>query len=135
MMKEIELVTAERNEFKDITHKVLEAVDKAKIMSGLCYVFVPHTTAGITINENSDPAVRVDILNKLSGLVPRDDGYEHAEGNSDAHVKALLMGFSIVLPIEAGELVLGTWQGIYFCEFDGPKERKIIIKLVQTEFS
>ena len=132
MIEEISISTTERAQFKDITAAVQEAVDKSKLMSGVCYVFVKHTTAGITINENADPAVREDIIRKLEDIVPPDAGYQHSEGNSDSHIKASLMGFSIALPIEAGELVLGEWQGIYLCEFDGPRERSVLVKLIQS---
>ena len=132
MIEEIFIDTTEKNEFKNITDDVQNVLDKTKMMSGICYVFVTHTTAGITINENGDPAVRSDIIKKLSDIVPPDAGYEHAEGNSDAHIKASMMGFSVILPVEAGELVLGAWQGIYLCEFDGPRERKILVKIVES---
>ena len=92
---------------------------------GICLVFVPHTTAGVTINENADPSVRRDMLHGIDKVVPLDDGYQHSEGNSAAHLKSSLFGCSCLVPVEAGRLVLGTWQGIYFCEFDGPRTRKV----------
>ncbi|MFH1074623.1 MAG: secondary thiamine-phosphate synthase enzyme YjbQ [Candidatus Firestonebacteria bacterium] len=131
MIEEINIKTIGKNQFQDITAEVQAAVDKSKLMNGVCYVFVMHTTAGITINENADPAVRSDIIKKLSDIIPPDAGYEHSEGNSDAHIKASMMGFSAVFPVEAGELVLGEWQGIYLCEFDGPRERSVLVKLIQ----
>ncbi|MEI7905181.1 MAG: secondary thiamine-phosphate synthase enzyme YjbQ [Candidatus Firestonebacteria bacterium] len=128
MIQELKVKTSSREEFLDITGEVTKAVQKSKIKSGVCHIFIPHTTAGVTINENADPSVRKDILRKLSEVVPRNDGYEHAEGNSDAHIKASMMGFCQTVFVENGGLVLGTWQGIYFCEFDGPRSRKIVIK-------
>ena len=129
MIRELQIKTFAREEFKDITREVAKAVDIANIKDGICYIFIPHTTAGVTINENADPSVTKDMLRKLKELVPRDDGYEHSEGNSDSHIKASMMGFCQTVLVENGKLVLGTWQGIYFCEFDGPRDRKAIIKI------
>ena len=129
MIRELQVKTASREEFKDITREVAKAVEISNIKDGVCYVFVPHTTAGVTINENADPSVTKDILRKLKELVPRDDGYEHSEGNSDSHIKASMVGFCQTVLVENGKLVLGVWQGIYFCEFDGPRDRKVIIKI------
>ncbi|MFT4261623.1 MAG: secondary thiamine-phosphate synthase enzyme YjbQ [Candidatus Woesearchaeota archaeon] len=123
-MKEIYLSTTKRNEMIDITSVVEENLSG----SGLVTVFVPHTTAAVTINENADPSVEKDMLRKLSELIPKNDGYEHLEGNSDSHLKASLFGSSVQVIYEDGKLVLGTWQGIFFCEFDGPRKRKIWIK-------
>ncbi|UCD64132.1 MAG: YjbQ family protein [Candidatus Zixiibacteriota bacterium] len=119
----------QREELIDVTHLVQEAVNTSGRQSGVAHCFVPHTTAGITINENADPDVRRDILYKLAKEIPQSDGYHHAEGNSDAHLKASLMGFSQQVLIEKGRLVLGTWQAVYFCEFDGPRRRRLIIKV------
>ena len=116
----------------DITASIQDAVEKAGMKDGLCLVFVPHTTAGITINENADPSVAADMQSALSRLVPAGAGYAHSEGNADAHVKASLMGSSVVVPVEKGELALGTWQGIFFCEFDGPRRRKVWIQMMKT---
>lgn len=113
----------------DITIKVQEAVFKSKILDGICSVFVPHTTAGITINENADPDVVHDILYKLDKIMPQNDNYRHFEGNSAAHLKASIFGFCQQIIVENGKLVLGTWQGIYFCEFDGPRKRNVLIKI------
>jgi len=113
----------------DITEQVSEVVKKSGVKSGICTVFVPHTTAGITINENADPDVVHDILSEINKIVPFDDNYRHIEGNSAAHIKASLFGFSQQVIVEDGRLVLGTWQGIYFCEFDGPRNRKVYIKV------
>ena len=125
--KEITVPTGSRMEMVEVTKEVAEEIAKAGIRSGLCYVYVPHTTAGVTINENADPDVVSDILDGLERLVPLKGNYRHAEGNSDAHIKASLMGFSIMVPVIDGRLALGTWQGIYFCEFDGPRRRKMLI--------
>ena len=130
MLCELKVATAERNQFKDITCEVQKAVTSSGVKSGVCYIFVTHTTAGITINENADPDVRADMLMKLSELVQKDRRFSHSEGNSDAHIKASLMGFSVTVPVEKGKLLLGIWQGIYFCEFDGPRSRKVLIKIV-----
>lgn len=130
MIYEFGVNTSARIQFKDITNEVQKIVAKSKIKDGICIVFVPHTTAGITINENADPSVRSDIIKKLSEIIPANDNYEHSEGNSDAHIKASMMGFSQTILIENNSLVLGTWQGIYFCEFDGPRNRKVFVKIV-----
>ena len=122
--------TGSRTEFVDITDHVAKAVGQSKVQDGLCTVFVPHTTAGVTINENADPDVRSDMLSHLAKLVPNDPQFAHAEGNSDAHIKASLMGFSQTVIIEKGSLILGTWQGIYFCEFDGPRNRNVYVKTI-----
>jgi secondary thiamine-phosphate synthase enzyme len=114
----------------DITHDVQEAVKKTGVAEGICFVFVPHTTAGVTINENADPNVSKDIIMELNKLVPSQDRYLHLEGNSPAHIKASLTGFSQGIFIESRKLVLGTWQGIFFCEFDGPRNRKVYVKVI-----
>lgn len=126
MIKEFSIKTNKRNEFLDITSQVEETVKDVK--EGTAIVYIPHTTAAVTINENADPDVKSDILKKLSHLIPESDNYQHAEGNSDAHVKASLVGTSETVIIKNGKLVLGTWQGIFFCEFDGPRTRKFIIQ-------
>ena len=126
MIKEFSIKTNKRNEFLDITSQVEETVKDIK--EGTAIVYIPHTTAAVTINENADPDVKSDILKKLSHLIPESDNYQHAEGNSDAHVKASLVGTSETVIIKNGKLVLGTWQGIFFCEFDGPRTRKFIIQ-------
>jgi secondary thiamine-phosphate synthase enzyme len=123
--------TKERSQIIDITDKVSRAVDAAKIETGLAIVFVPHTTAAITINENADPDVKHDLQRKLSEMIPKSESYyRHNEGNSDSHVKTSLVGNSVMVLIENGKLVLSTWQGIQFCEFDGPRTRDVFIKLV-----
>ena len=121
--------TNTRIEMVDITAKVQEAVSNRGIREGTCVVYVPHTTAGITINEGADPAVCRDILTRLNELVPAGAGYHHLEGNADSHIKASLMGSSVIVLVENGRLVLGTWQKIFFCEFDGPRSRRVSIKI------
>lgn len=115
--------------FVDITARVREIVRDSHIQQGMCQVFVPHTTAGVTINENADPAVVSDMLAALGSMVP-ELSYRHAEGNSPAHVKSSLVGCSLTLPVEANDLALGTWQAIYFCEFDGPRQRKVWVQVM-----
>jgi len=130
-MREISVRTGKRVEMIDITAEVQAAVREVGVSDGVCTVFVPHTTAGIVINENADPSVVRDILSTLSGLVPADGAYTHSEGNSDAHVKASLLGSSLQVIVEEGSLKLGTWQGIYFCEFDGPRNRRVWVKITR----
>ncbi|HEY5500548.1 MAG TPA: secondary thiamine-phosphate synthase enzyme YjbQ [Candidatus Humimicrobiaceae bacterium] len=122
--------TFQRVEFIDITNEVDNLVKKSEILEGICFLFVPHTTAGITINENSDPAVKNDIRLKINKMIPYKEEYSHNEGNSDAHIKSSLFGNSLNLIISSGKLALGMWQGIYFCEFDGPKNRNLYIKFI-----
>jgi secondary thiamine-phosphate synthase enzyme len=131
MIKELKVGTSGRVDLVDITHLVQKAVSEAKIKSGLCTVFVPHTTAAVTINENADPSVRSDIIKELNKIIPFDDDYSHLEGNAAAHIKSTLTGCSETILVEKGSLVLGTWQGIYFCEFDGPRSRKVMVKLIE----
>ncbi len=133
MIHTIQVKTSAKTEFIDITRSVHEAVRKTGVKDGFCSVFVPHTTAAITINENADPAVPQDILMQLNKIVPFQDRYQHTEGNSSAHIKASLIGPSETILVESGELVLGTWQGIFFCEFDGPRNRKVYVKVMGTE--
>jgi len=121
----IPVKTKSRTEFVDITADIQAAVAQADVRDGLCMVFVPHTTAAVTINESADPAVKSDILMILNKIVPWEDRYRHLEGNSPAHVKSTLVGASELIAIDRGRLALGTWQGVFFCEFDGPRSRKI----------
>ncbi|MBC7231116.1 MAG: YjbQ family protein [Actinobacteria bacterium] len=124
-----EVSTSSRAQMMDITAKVREAVRRAGINEGICVVYVPHTTAGVTVNENADPAVATDILEHLEKLVPRG-GYRHREGNADSHIKASMMGFSQIIPVESGDLALGTWQGVFLCEFDGPRRRRVRVEVI-----
>ena len=128
-MTEIMIQTHSKDEMIDITALVQEQLQSSGIKNGLCFVYTPHTTAGLTINENADPSVRQDILMALRSLVPDHLKYAHAEGNSPAHVKASLTGSSVLLILQKGQLKLGTWQGIFFCEFDGPRTRKVFIEV------
>ncbi|MBN1845288.1 MAG: YjbQ family protein [Sedimentisphaerales bacterium] len=123
--------TQQRNQFVDVTDQIRRHVAQSGIATGSLLAFVPHTTAGITINENADPDVVHDILLALEELIPqRQPGFQHAEGNSDAHIKASLVGSSVTVIIEDGQPVLGTWQGIYFCEFDGPRSRRLLLAIL-----
>ena len=127
MIKQFTIKTSKRNEFVDITAQIQEIV--GEVSEGVVTVFVPHTTTGITINENADPDVPRDILKKLEKLIPQRDNYSHMEGNSDAHIKASLFGSSVGVIIQNGQLLLGTWQSIFFCEFDGPRTRMFYIQV------
>jgi len=129
MAQQIEVRTRSHDELVDITDRVQQVVGRSGVQTGLCHVFVPHTTAGLTLNENWDPAVRRDMLMALVRLVPWDDDYQHGEGNSAAHVKASLVGFSHTLLVESGRLILGSWQGIYLAEFDGPRRRRVLVRV------
>jgi len=130
MTKYINVKSRQRTEFIDITAEVGQALRESDIKDGVCYVYVPHTTAGLTINEGADPSVQRDIQHMLTKLIPQDGGYHHREGNSDAHIKSSLVGVSAYIPIEGGKLALGTWQAVYFCEFDGPRHRRTVIKFI-----
>jgi secondary thiamine-phosphate synthase enzyme len=130
MVRYINVRSKSRNEFIDITDMVQEVVKEAGITKGICYLYVPHTTAGITINEGADPSVQRDIINALGRLVPHEMNYFHREGNADAHIKTTLVGSSLNVILEEGKLLLGTWQSIFFCEFDGPRHRRIAIKVI-----
>ena len=131
MIKQMGVKTSSRVDLVDITHLVQKAVSEAKVESGLCTIYVPHTTAAVTINENADPSVRSDIIKELNKVIPFDDNYSHLEGNAAAHIKSTLTGCSETILVEGGSLVLGTWQGIYFCEFDGPRSRTVMVKLIE----
>ena len=130
-MEKINVTTGNRSEFIDITTEVRDVVRRSGVSDGVCYLSVAHTTAGITINEAADPSVPSDIQNTLSKLVPHGAGYAHREGNADSHVKSTLVGCSQHVLVENGDLVLGTWQGIFFCEFDGPRSRKVYVKVIE----
>ncbi|MCL5985406.1 MAG: secondary thiamine-phosphate synthase enzyme YjbQ [Actinobacteria bacterium] len=130
MLKQISVRSSSRNQFIDITDEVASAIKNSGVKDGLCVVFVPHTTAAVTINEGADPSVVRDILSKTSALIPSSENYYHSEGNSDAHIKSSIIGCSIAIIIDGGQPALGTWQSIYFCEFDGPRNRKVYLKIV-----
>jgi secondary thiamine-phosphate synthase enzyme len=125
-----EVKTSRRVEFVDVTEQVQAAVAGRDARDGAVLVYVPHTTAGVTINEDADPSVRADLAMALERLVPPDLPFTHAEGNSDAHIKASLMGSSVLVPLQGGRLQLGTWQGIYFAEFDGPRRRHVLVSVL-----
>jgi len=124
-LEQISVPTGRRTELVDITHRVEDVVQRAGVENALCTIFVPHTTAAVTINENADPSVPYDILKMVDTLIPFEAGYRHSEGNSAAHIKSSLVGVSLQVAVEGGRLRLGTWQGIYFAEFDGPRSRKV----------
>jgi len=126
----LQVKTGNKTEFVDITSDVQEAVRKESVSDGICMIYVPHTTAAVTINESADPSVKSDILMVLNDTVPWKADYRHAEGNSPAHVKSTLVGASEMVMIADGSLVLGTWQGIFFCEFDGPRSRKVYLQII-----
>ncbi len=129
-MQQVGVSTRSRMEFQEITATVAEAVKASGVQSGVCYLFVPHTTAGITVNEHADPSVVDDIEAQLEAMVPQHRSYRHLEGNAPAHIKTSLIGSSLALPVDGGRLVLGTWQGVFFCEFDGPRQRHLLIKVI-----
>ena len=133
MITYINVKSRARTEFIDITEKVQEAVKEAGIVSGVCHLYVPHTTAAVTINEGADPSVQRDIQVLLTNLVPFEGDYHHKEGNASAHIKATLVGISQNVFIDEGRLVLGTWQSIFFCEFDGPRHRRVALKLISDK--
>jgi len=130
-MERISIRTNSRIDLIDITEKIQAIVLKCKVKEGVCFLFCPHTTAGLTINENADPSVRRDIINTLKKLIPEGDGYLHTEGNADSHIKSSLFGPCLTIFIEDSQLKLGTWQGIYFCEGDGPRSREVWVKVIQ----
>ena len=129
-MDEISVKTNSHSQFIDITSKVSEVLAKTGIKNGICTVFTPHTTAGITINENADPDVPRDIIKEMGKIVPVDAGYAHVEGNSAAHIKSSLFGCSETVIVRNGSLMLGTWQSVFFCEFDGPRNRKVLVEII-----
>jgi secondary thiamine-phosphate synthase enzyme len=126
--------TRKRTEFVDITSDINQLIQKSGTDEGLCMIYVPHTTAALTINESADPSVKSDILMVLNQIIPWEANYRHLEGNSPAHIKSTLVGSSELIAIENGRLILGTWQGIFFCEFDGPRTRKVDVRIVAERF-
>ncbi len=131
MFEIIDVKTYQRIEMVDMTEKIERQISKSGIENGICYITVPHTTAAITINENADPSVKFDIISGLTILAPAGADYTHLEGNSDSHIKSSIIGSTLNLIIDRGRLALGTWQSIYFCEFDGPRNRKLYIKVIK----
>lgn len=129
-MKQFTVKTASRFQTIDITGQVRAALKESGVQSGLCCMYVPHTTAAVTINENADPDVQRDLIAELDKVIPLEDNYRHGEGNSAAHVKSSLVGASELVLVERGELVLGTWQSLFFCEFDGPRTRRFYVKFI-----
>jgi len=127
---EIPVRTRSRNELVDITLSVRKVLEQSGVLEGICQIYVPHTTAAVTVNEKADPNVARDIGDTLSRLIPEGEGYRHAEGNSDAHVKSSLVGVSAFVPVSGGDLLLGTWQAIFFCEFDGPRTRRCQVRFL-----
>lgn len=132
-MKTIDVQSRSKEEMIDITSSLTEAVEESGIKNGVCFVYVPHTTAGVTINENADPSVKGDIMMTLGQMVPENLPYRHAEGNSPGHVKASLIGPSVQVFVREGKPVLGTWQGVFFCEFDGPRSRRVHIEILHKK--
>ncbi|MDP8259242.1 MAG: secondary thiamine-phosphate synthase enzyme YjbQ [Candidatus Aadella gelida] len=128
----IDVISSDKIQFIDITEKVTSLVTSSNAGEGVCHVFTPHTTAALTINENADPDVKTDMIKGLEDVVSEKLGYKHAEGNSPAHIKASIIGASSHIIVEEGKLLLGTWQGIYFCEFDGPRKRKVYVKIIAS---
>ncbi len=135
MFETFQVKTSGKIDFIDITQLIQETVEKIGVKEGICFIYVPHTTAAVTINENADPSVCKDIIMELNKIVPFEDRYQHLEGNSPAHIKASLLGPSQALIVESGRLALGTWQGIFLCEFDGPRSRKVYVKVMKAEAS
>ena len=133
MIHRMNIRTRSRIDFQDISRQIQDAVQTSGIKDGVCHLFVPHTTAAITINENADPSVAEDITAQLEALIPQHSNYRHLEGNAPAHIKASLIGNSLALLVENGRLVLGTWQGIFFCEFDGPRNRTMLLKITPDQ--
>lgn len=133
MLRELIISTNDNVEMKDITSELSKIVIESGVKEGICTVFIPHTTAGVTINENADPDVVKDFVMEMNKIVPFRDNYKHIEGNSAAHIKSSMMGFSEIIIIHHGKLLLGTWQGVYFCEYDGPRKRKVIVKIDESK--
>lgn len=129
-MERLSVSTSKNCQIIDITRQIQQVLNKTGISEGHVVIYSPHTTAGITINENADPDVKDDIIMELNKIVPFQDGYAHMEGNSAAHIKASMMGFSQLIPVHNSEMTLGIWQGIYFCEFDGPRSRNVLVQVV-----
>ena len=132
MLSHISVFTRSKEVLEEITHRVNDVIHRSGVEEGVCYLYLPHTTAGIIINENADPSVARDILDRLEALVPTKGNYHHLEGNAPAHIKATLMGLSLAVPIEKGRLALGRWQGVFLCEFDGPRDRTVMMQVLSS---
>ncbi len=130
-VKQFSVQTGSTVQFIRLDNKVSEIINESGVQNGICVIFVPHTTAGVTINENADPDVVRDMIMEMNKIVPFNDGYHHGEGNSAAHIKSTLVGPSISVIIEDGRILFGTWQSIYFCEFDGPRNRRVVVKIIE----
>ena len=133
MLSHINVFTRGREAMEDITHRVNDLIRRSGIEEGVCYLYLPHTTAGIVINENADPSVGRDILDRLEALVPTKGNYHHLEGNAPAHIKSTLTGLSLTVPIDKGRLALGRWQGVFLCEFDGPRDRTVVVQVLPSQ--
>lgn len=133
MIRYINVKSKHRTEFINITQQIEREVKESGVKDGVCFIMIPHTTAGVTINEGADPSVQRDIQMVFSRLIPHEAGYQHREGNSDAHIKSSIVGATTHIPIEEGKLLLGTWQSIYFCEFDGPRHRRVTLKFITSK--
>ncbi len=129
-LEEIAVRSGRREEMIDVTTQVRAAVRRTGVEAGVAIIYCPHTTAAVTIQENADPDVRTDLMGHLVRLIPQDAGFRHAEGNADGHIKASLLGSSQMVPLDGGKLCLGTWQAVFFCEFDGPRDRRLLVKVV-----
>jgi secondary thiamine-phosphate synthase enzyme len=130
VLKTLSIRSRSRTEFIDITGDINKVVNESGVKTGVCCIYVPHTTAGVTINEGADPSVKRDILATLNRIIPFEGDYQHLEGNSAAHIKSSLMGISVSVPVEDAKLITGTWQSVFFCEFDGPRHRKVFVKII-----
>jgi secondary thiamine-phosphate synthase enzyme len=133
VLSQINVFTRGKEVMEEITHRVNDVIHRSGVEEGVCYLYLPHTTAGIIINENADPSVSRDILERLEALVPSRSSYHHLEGNAPAHIKSTLTGLSLTLPIDQGRLALGRWQGVFLCEFDGPRDRTILVQVLASQ--
>jgi secondary thiamine-phosphate synthase enzyme len=133
VLSHISVFTRSKEGLEEITHRVNDLIRRSGVEEGVCYLYLPHTTAGIIINENADPSVARDILDRLEALVPSKGNYHHLEGNAPAHIKSSLTGLSLTVPIEKGRLALGRWQGVFLCEFDGPRDRTVLMQVLPSQ--
>jgi secondary thiamine-phosphate synthase enzyme len=133
VLSHISVFTRSKEGLEEITRRVNDVIHRSGVEEGVCYLYLPHTTAGIIINENADPSVARDILDRLEALVPSKGNYHHLEGNAPAHIKSTLTGLSLAVPIEKGRLALGRWQGVFLCEFDGPRDRTVLMQVLPSQ--